>query len=69
MEREILEALREISSKLDAVIARLEALEERVVGVEGPEPEDVEAYYEAERELRKGKRCRSRGDGVPRVPN
>lgn len=55
MEREILEALREISSKLDAVIARLEALEERVVGVEEPEPEDVEAYYEAERELREGK--------------
>ena len=55
LEREILEALREISSKLDAVIARLEALEERVVGVEEPEPEDVEAYYEAERELREGK--------------
>ncbi len=29
LEREILEALREISSKLDAVVARLEALEER----------------------------------------
>ena len=55
MEREILEALREISSKLDAVVARLEALEERVIGAEEPEPEDVEAYHEAERELREGR--------------
>ena len=55
MEREILEALREISSKLDAVVARLEALEGKVVGVEEPEPEDVEAYREAERELREGR--------------
>ena len=55
MEREILEALREISSKLDAVVARLEALEERVIGAEEPEPGDVEAYHEAERELREGR--------------
>ena len=54
LEREILEALREISSKLDAVVARLEALEERVIGAEEPEPGDVEAYHEAERELREG---------------
>jgi len=53
--REVLEVLREISSKLDAVIARLEALEGRVVGVEEPELEDVEAYHEAEKELREGK--------------
>jgi len=55
LEREVLEVLREVSSKLDVVIARLEALEERVVGVEEPEPEDIEAYYEAEKELREGK--------------
>lgn len=55
MEREILETLKEISSKLDAVVARLEALEEKVVGVEEPEPEDVEAYREAERERREGR--------------
>ena len=55
LEREILEALKEINSKLDALIARLEVLEEKVVGAEEPEPEDVEAYHEAERELREGK--------------
>ncbi|RLF14214.1 MAG: hypothetical protein DRN06_07390 [Thermoprotei archaeon] len=55
LEKEILDALREISSKLDAIVARLEALEERVVGVEEPEPEDVEAYHEAERELEEGR--------------
>ncbi|RLE94679.1 MAG: hypothetical protein DRJ55_02640 [Thermoprotei archaeon] len=55
LEREILEALKEINSKLDALVARLEALEEKVVGAEEPEPEDVEAYREAERELREGK--------------
>ena len=50
LEREILDALKRIDSKLDAIAAKLEAIEERVVGVE--EPEDVEAYHEAERELR-----------------
>ena len=40
LEREILEALKEINSKLDALVARLEALEEKVVGAEKPEPED-----------------------------
>lgn len=53
LERKILGALKEINSKLDALIARLEALEEKVVAAE--EPEDVEAYREAERELREGK--------------
>ncbi|MEB3786769.1 MAG: hypothetical protein GSR75_01525 [Desulfurococcales archaeon] len=55
LEREVLEVLKDISSKLDAIAARLEALEERVIGVEEPEPEDVEAYYEAEREFEEGK--------------
>ena len=55
LERKILGALKEINSKLDALIARLEALEEKVVAAEKPEPEDVEAYHEAERELREGK--------------
>lgn len=55
LEREILEALKDISSKLDAIITKLDALEERVIGIEEPEPEDVEAYHEAERELREGR--------------
>ena len=55
LERKILGALKEINSKLDALIARLEVLEEKVVGAEEPEPEDLEAYREAERELREGK--------------
>jgi len=54
-EREILEVLREISSKLDAVVARLEALEERVIGAGEPKPRDVEAYLEAEREREGGR--------------
>ena len=55
LEREILEALKEINSKLDALIARLETLEDKVVAAEKPEPEDIEAYHEAEKELREGK--------------
>jgi len=55
LEREILEALKEINIKLDALIARLEALEEKVVAAEEPEPEDIEAYREAEKEFREGK--------------
>ncbi len=50
-----MEALKDISSKLDAIITKLDALEERVIGIEEPEPEDVEAYHEAERELREGR--------------
>ena len=65
--REILEVLREISSKLVVVIARLEALEGRVVGVEEPEPEDIEAYYEAEKEFREGRLIRFKGEWVPRA--
>ncbi len=52
LEKEILETLREISSKLDAVAARLEALEEKVIGAEEAEPEDIEAFHEAEKERR-----------------
>ena len=55
LEKEILEALKEINIKLDALIARLEALEDKVVAAEKPEPEDVEAYHEAEKELKEGK--------------
>ncbi len=50
-----MEALKDISSKLDAIAARLEALEERVIGIEEPEPENIEAYHEAEKEIREGK--------------
>jgi len=55
LEREILEALKEINSKLDALAARPDALEEKAVDAEEPEPKDVEAYHEAEKELREGK--------------
>ncbi|RLE96538.1 MAG: hypothetical protein DRJ63_10430 [Thermoprotei archaeon] len=55
LEKEVLEILKEINSKLDTVVAKLEVLEEKVIEVEEPEPEDVEAYYEAEKELREGK--------------
>ena len=41
--------------KLDAVMARLTALENRIVEVEEAEPEDVEAYMEAEEEIKEGK--------------
>jgi len=55
LNEQILQILREVNEKLDAVVARLMALENRMVGVEEPEPEDVEAYMEAEREIREGK--------------
>ena len=54
MEREVLEALKDISFKLDVIAARLEALEERVIRVEEPEPEDVEPIVRL-RELGEGK--------------
>jgi len=47
--------LRDVNVKLDAILARLEALEERIVEGEKPELEDLEAYEESERELREGK--------------
>jgi len=55
LNEQILQILREVNEKLDAVVARLMALENRIVEVEEPEPEDVEAYMEAEREIREGK--------------
>jgi len=55
LEKDILEILKEINSKLDVLVAKLETIEKKVVGVEEPEPEDVEAYYEAEKELKEGK--------------
>ena len=45
---QVLQILREVNEKLDAVMARLTALENRIIEVE--EPEDVEAYMEAERD-------------------
>jgi len=51
---EMMEALREVKSKLDAILARLWSLEGRILKMEEPEPEDVEAYLEAEKELREG---------------
>lgn len=56
LEREILETLKQINSKLDA-------LEEKVAGAE--EPEDAEAYHEAERELKEGKLNPSRRNEPP----
>ncbi len=47
---QVLQILREVNEKLDAVMARLTALENRIIEVEEPEPEDVEAYMEAERD-------------------
>jgi len=51
---EVIEVLREVNSKLDAILARLRALEGGILKVEEPEPEDVEAYLEAEREFKEG---------------
>jgi len=36
-------------------MARLKALEEKVIEVETPEAEDVKAYREAERKIKEGK--------------
>lgn len=55
LEKDILEILKEINSKLDVLVAKLETMEKKVVEVEEPEPEDVEAYYEAEKELKEDK--------------
>ena len=52
---QVLQILREVNEKLNAVMARLTALENRIVEAEEAEPEDVEAYMEAEREIREGK--------------
>lgn len=49
-----MEALRQVNTKLDVILVRLGALEGRILKVEEPEPEDVDAYLEAEVELRKG---------------
>lgn len=51
---EVMEVLRQVNTKLDAILARLRALEARILKVEEPEPEDVDAYREAERELKEG---------------
>ena len=53
--RDVIRVLDEVNSKLDTILIRLRALEERILDVEEPEPGDVEAYAEAERELEKGK--------------
>jgi len=52
---QVLQILREVNEKLDAVMARLTALENRIVEVEEAEPGDVEAYMEAEEEIKEGK--------------
>ena len=52
---EVVEMLHEVNTKLDAILARLRALEGRILKVEEPEPEDVEAYLESEKELREDK--------------
>lgn len=51
---EVAELLRELDSKLDAILNRLKALEMHIIEVEEAEPEDVEAYREAVREHRMG---------------
>ena len=51
---EVAEILREVNTKLDAILDRLKALEGRILKVEEPEPDDVEAYLEAEREFKEG---------------
>jgi hypothetical protein len=59
---DVIEALRQVNIKLDVILARLGALEGRMLETEEPEPGDVEAYAEAEGELERGelkpfKRC------------
>jgi hypothetical protein len=51
---EVMEAIREVNNKLDAILARLRALEGTVLMTEEPEPEDVDACLEADRELKEG---------------
>jgi len=53
--RDVIRVLDEVNSKLDTVLDRLRALEECILDVEAPEPGDVEAYVEAEKELEEGK--------------
>ncbi len=48
LEKKILESLKEIHTKLDAIIAKIVTLEEKIIETEEPEPEDVKAYHEAE---------------------
>ena len=52
---EVIKVLREVNSKLDTILNRLMALENCILEVEEPEPEDIEAYIEAEREFKEGK--------------
>lgn len=55
MSSEQVKLLREINEKLDLIISKLEALENRILEFEEPEEEDVKAYEEAERELKERK--------------
>lgn len=53
MSNEILEILKQVSDKLDTLIARIEAIEDKILEKEIPEPEDIKAYREMEEELKR----------------
>jgi hypothetical protein len=52
---EVLQILKEVNTKLDLILSKIEVLEEKVIETEEPELEDIEAYEESEKELREGK--------------
>ncbi len=52
---EVLQILKEVNTKLDLILTKIEVLEEKVIETEEPELKDVEAYEESEKELREGK--------------
>ncbi|MGB9760311.1 MAG: hypothetical protein ACP5M7_10510 [Thermoproteota archaeon] len=52
---EVLQILKEVNTKLDLILTKIEVLEEKVIETEEPELEDIEAYEESEKELREGK--------------